>query len=172
VTGRRRALTEYECGRAQMAIEWVARSQKPIVEIGGRPVKGCDFVGIAADLNRCIADSGEAVRGFVMPDRALGYCCYGFYRYPWAIAALLCVWGGWRDWRKPRHSLWIQGLLFGYSADAIQRFMSSASGERESTQRFVRRSEFVRLRKVEIYGTPARLVQRRNNLNGRFQRLD
>ena len=34
-----RELTEYECGRAQIAIEWVARSQKPVAEIGGRPIK-------------------------------------------------------------------------------------------------------------------------------------
>ena len=80
-----RALSEYECGRAQIAIEWVARSQKPIVEIGGRPISECDIEAIAFDLNKCIEESGEPVRGFIIPDRMPGYCCYGFYRYGWAI---------------------------------------------------------------------------------------
>lgn len=87
-----RVLTEYEAGRALLAIEWVARSQKPIVEVGGCSVVDCDIRSLAHDLDRCIAYSGESVRGFVMPDRVAGYCCYGFYRYPWAIKALLTVW--------------------------------------------------------------------------------
>ena len=80
--------SEYECGRAQMAIEWVARSQKPIVEIGGCPVGATNLQDLAHDLNRCITLSRESVRAFVIPDRIRGFCCYGFYRYPWAIKAL------------------------------------------------------------------------------------
>jgi hypothetical protein len=70
--------TEYECGRAQVAIEWVARAQKPIAEIGSRPVEGCDLFGLVRDLNRCVVRSGEDVRAFLMPARAPGYCSYGF----------------------------------------------------------------------------------------------
>jgi hypothetical protein len=109
-------LTEYECGRAQVAIEWVARSQKPIVEIGGRPSNECDLVALAADLNRCITHSGESVRGFIIPDKLSAYCCYGFYRYPWAVEALLDVWKIERAPESTR-SLWRQGLVFGYSPE-------------------------------------------------------
>lgn len=149
-----------------MAIEWVARSQKPIVEIGGRPIKGCDFRALTYDLNRCIAVSGETVRAFVMPDKMPGFCCYGFYFYPWAIKALLSAWGIQRDDKK-HQSLWLQGLVFGYSPDAIQRFISSASCARVSNSRPNQRSYLSRYRRVEIYGHLALNVQRRSNRNGK-----
>lgn len=157
-------LSEYECGRAQMAIEWVARAQKPIVEIGGCPVAGCDLRALAHDLNRCIARSGESVRAFVMPDEIPGYCCYGFYRYPWAIRALLFVWSGRDKPVSPWHSLWLQGLVFGYSSDAIQRFSSSASAAQGSSPNWHQRTEdrpvCRRLGRVEIYGYRAWSVRR------------
>ncbi len=163
-------LSEYECGRAQMAIEWVARSQKPIVEIGGCPIKGCNLYDLANDLNRCILLSGESVRAFVMPDRAKGYCCYGFYRYEWAIRALLVLWGD-QTPKGPYHSLWLQGLLFGYGPDAIQRFISSASCAQASNTHLRQHSVFARYCKVEMYGPLARLFRRYSNQNGKCQKL-
>ena len=165
-----RVLTEYECGRAQIAIEWVARAQKPIVEIGGCPVKGCDLLALAHDLNRCITRSGESVTTFIMPDRMPGYCCYGFYRYRWAIDAMLTIWGAARWPRESARWLWLQGLLFGYGADAIQRFISSASCAQASNSRCCHRSQSYLHRRVEIYGSLARLVRRRNNRSGKCQR--
>jgi hypothetical protein len=165
------SLTEYECGRAQLAIEWVARSEKPIVEIGGRPIAGCDVHCLAHDLDQCIASSGESVRAFIMPDRMPGYCCYGFYRHPWAMSAMLETWGAGHWPADPARWIWLQGLLFGYSADAIQRFMSSASCVRASNSRPIQRSESYRLRRVEIYGIPARRVRRYSNQNGKCRKL-
>jgi len=155
-------LSEYEYGRAQIAIEWVARSQKPVAEIGGRPLKGCDLASLASDLHRCIAHSGEAVKGFIIPDKLSKYCCYGFYRYPWAIEALLDVWDIERAPESTR-SLWRQGLVFGYSPEAIQTFISSASSEQASKSHLRRRTEICRLYKVEIYGQLASLARRRSN---------
>jgi hypothetical protein len=163
-------LSEYERGRAQMAIEWVARSQKPIVEIGGRPVRGCDLKALAGDLGRCIETSGESVRAFVIPDRIKGYCCYGFYRYPWAINALLFAWGIASAVKDADQSLWLQGLVFGYSPEAIQRFISSPSSAPKSN---LHRCPCIRLsrhRKVEIYGSLARLVQLRSNRSGKYRK--
>jgi hypothetical protein len=157
-----RLLTEYECGRAQMAIEWVARSQKPIVEIGGCPVKGCDLRALAHDLNLCIVQSGESVRAFVMPDGIEGYCCYGFYCYTWAVNAMLRVWQG----HTPRgryDSIWLRGLIFGYSPDAIQRFISSASCAPKSNSRPIPCSRIYRLRKVEMYGLLALSARRHSS---------
>jgi hypothetical protein len=167
-----RTLTEYECGRAQMAIEWVARAQKPVVEIGGRPIQGCDLKAVACDLNRCIDESGEDVRGFMIPDRMPGFCCYGFYRYPWAIEALLFAWKGWQAASEARQSLWLQGLVFGYSPDAIHRFISSASCGQESSSRSRPCSQICRRRKVEIYGRLALIVRRRSNRNDRCRIRD
>ncbi len=127
-------LTEYERGRAQIAIEWVARSQKPIVEIGGRSLKNCDLNALAEDLNLCIAQSGEVVLGFVIPFGITDYCCYGFYRERWAIKALLSVQDNESLSLNPQNRAWVQGLLFGYSPDAIQRFISSSSLIQESTE--------------------------------------
>ena len=152
-----------------MAIEWVARSQKPIVEIGGCPVKGCNLRALAYDLNLCIAHSGEPVRGFVIPDGIAGYCCYGFYRYPWAIEALLSTSQG-----KPLPAnqptfLWLRGLVFGYSPDAIQRFISSASRVLKSSSHSRPYKRVRLLGKVEMYGPLASSVRHRNNPNGRYR---
>lgn len=162
-----RLLTEYECGRALTAIEWVARAQKPIVEVGGRPIKDCDLVALSHDLDTCITQSGESVRAFVIPDSVPGFCCYGFYRYPWAIRALLSI----SRKNKSRllrswDSLWIRGLVFGYSPDAVQRFMSCASPARVATMRRDHRT----IRRVEIYDPLGSLVRARSKSNGRCQK--
>jgi len=166
-----RILTEYEYSRAQIAIEWIARAEKPIAEIGGRPIKGCDFQALIYDLNRCISLSGERVRAFVMPDKARGFCCYGFYRYRWAVEALLFLWGE-KSGPFRSHSLWMQGLIFGYSPGAIEKFILSASGAQESKLHCDPCTDLYRRRRVEIYGTLALLVRRRNNRNGRCRRSD
>ena len=162
-------LTEYECGRAQMAIEWVARSQKPIVEIGGCPTKNCNLRKLALDLNKCVDLSGEDVRAFIIPDKVRGFCCYGFYLYPWALEALLSVWG---IERGRSDSLWTQGLLFGYSADSIQRFIASASDAPRSNLHPRVCSESFRVRKVEICGPLVRLVRPHNSQSDRCRKLD
>ena len=161
-------LTEYECGRALTAIEWVARAQKPIVEVGRYPVANCDVRSLAHDLDRCVIMSGETVRGFIMPTKDSAFCCYGFYRYAWAIQALLAVYEA-EPVIDPYGSLWLQGLVFGYSPDAIQRSMSSASDGRESKLRSAPCIRGGRHRRVEIYGSLALPVQRRDSSNGGYQ---
>lgn len=160
-------LTEYERGTAQLAIEWVARSQKPIVEIGGRPVDGCDMRDLARDLNRCILQSRETVRAFIIPDKISGYCSYGFYRYPWAIKALLCLLAGNKTGLTRSDLLWMQGLVFGYSPDAIQRFMC-ASRVRASSSRH----SHLKIRRVEIYGPLVSLVRGRSKWICKYQKHD
>jgi hypothetical protein len=160
-----RVLTEYECGRAQIAIEWVARGQKPIAEIGGRPITDCDISALACDLDGLICKSGESVFGFLAPEGA-DRCMYGFYKYPWAIGALLHVLGIERAPEGARQSSWLQGLVFGYSPSAIQEFISSGCAGPESNSH----PSPYNLGKVGIYGTLAPLVRRRNNQSDRFQK--
>ena len=156
-----------------MAIEWVARSQKPIVEIGGCPVNG-HIRALAHDLNRCIAMSGESVQAFVIPDGLRGYCCYGFYRYPWTIEALIFIWGTRPVRIDSRHLEWIHGLVFGYSPDAIQSFMSSASSARASKSHSPQHTESRRvcLGRVGIYGYLASSVRPRSSRSDKRQRHD
>ena len=171
-----KVLTEYECGRAQMAIEWVARAQKPIVEIGGLPITHCDLSALTHDLNRCIDLSGETVRAFIAPSGGK-YCCYGFYKFPWAIDALLFAWGIRRVPVGTRRSLWLQGLVFGYSPSAIQDFIDqdlsgarSASSERASKSHFRQGSGTSRQCKVEIYGLEVSPARRRNNRSDKYRK--
>ena len=164
-----RALTEYECGRAQMAVEWAPRAQKPVVEIGGRPVVACDLLALASDLDRCIDASGEEGLALIIPDKTRGYCCYGFYCYPWSIKASLPAWGGKRATDMTDRSLWEQGLVFGYNDDAIQRFISSASSSQESSSSSGQCNEFYHHRKVGIYGSLVSRVRLGNSRAGRRQ---
>lgn len=171
---RFRVLSEYECGRAQLAIEWVARSEKPIVEVGGYAIGSCDLKTLAADLNRCIRISKESVsvKGFIVPDSLAGFCCYGFYRYPWAIEAFLFSWKarGQKLLLPVQHSQWIQGLLFGYSPEAIHRFMLSRQRGRASKSHALSCIETVRLHRVGIYGPLVSSVQIHNNPSDRSRK--
>jgi|ERR1700680_109819 hypothetical protein len=166
-----RMFSEYECGRAQIAIEWVARAQKPIVEIGGVPIKHCDLRALAHDLNRCIELSGEEVRAFVAPSGGK-FCCYGFYKFPWTIDALLFAWGIRRVPAGTRRSLWLQGLVFGYSPSAIQDFIDaeSASCGPKSTSRSRRRTGIDHQCKVGIYGLAAPPALRHSSSSDRYRR--
>jgi hypothetical protein len=60
------------------------------------------------------------------------------------------------------------GLVFGYSADAIQRFILSAPGARASKSRGHPCMNVYRHRRVEIYGPLVQIVRRRNSRNGKF----
>src|ERR1700694_23584 len=165
-------LSEYECVRAQIAIEWVARSAKPIVEIGGRVISECDIGRLADDLDRCITLSGELVQAFIIQDKVPDYCCYGFFRHPWVINALLCAWGVRPLDADPDDSLWLQGLVFGYSPDAIQQFISSAQRGRESKSPPSPCSAPYRHRKVEMYGPAVLSALSRSNSSDRCRKSD
>jgi hypothetical protein len=160
-------LTEYEYGRAITSIEWVARSEKPIVEIGGRPIQGCDFSALADDLNRCILQSRENVRAFIIPDKMRGYCCYGFFKHRWAVDALLDLWGEKKSGpTRTRRMLWMQGLVFGYSPDAIQRFIESGS----SAPTAIEHQDHRTIRRVEIYVRVESRVRARSRRSDRYQK--
>jgi hypothetical protein len=159
-----RVLTDYERGRAQMAIEWVSRAQKPIVEIGGAPIGHYDLGALTYDLDRCIQLSGETVLGFIAPSGGK-YICYGFYKFPWALDALLFAWGIRRVQPSTRRTLWLQGLVFGYSPSAIQDFIDaeSASCGPESRSHPHRRNGTNRQCRVGIYGLAAPRAPRRSS---------
>lgn len=157
-------LTEYEAGHAITAIEWVARSGKPIVVIGERILAECETERLATELNYCIRIVGEPrILGFIVR-RDRDFWQYGFFRHRWAMDALLYL-----QEKAPRiqgvHAHWIRGLLFGYDPDAIQRFISSASPERGSKLNRTPYSPSCRHHRVEMYDPLASSVPIRSKLS-------
>ena len=55
----------------------------------------------------------------------IGYCCW---RFPWAAKALEWIDQCQVDSNGDYHRHWIQGLLYGYSPEAIDEFLSRLSG--------------------------------------------
>lgn len=113
-------LTEYEIGRAIWAAEIIAKSDKPITEVGSRAVASPD--ALMDDLRECLKLASEAadVRIWTRRTEDGKRLRYGFYREAWVLDALEFL---------DRANLpdvdraWINGLLFGYRSDAIQRFI-------------------------------------------------
>jgi hypothetical protein len=126
MSGRFSVLTDYEAGCCSNAIESVFRLGKPIAEICERNINEEGIPALEADIRVCLEMAGHTeVKGFIRRiDEAR--VSYGFFAHPWAVEALEYL-----DQRRseiePRHADWIQGLLFGYAADAIQRFMAARS---------------------------------------------
>jgi hypothetical protein len=112
-------LTEYEVGRAVWAAEIIAKSDKPVAEIGCRAITSHD--ALVDDLRECLKLASEATDVKIWTRSAGGKRVrYGFYRDTWVVGALEFL---------DRANLpdvdraWINGALFGYRSDAIQRFI-------------------------------------------------
>ena len=109
-------LSDYEVARCLAAIEAVSRLGKPIAEVGDRKITAEGISGLEADLKECVSTSGEpAVYPFARLSQ-LGVS-FGFYRYDWTLAALNSL-----SALPETERDWISGLLFGYSAEAIDAF--------------------------------------------------
>ena len=113
-------LTEYEIGRAIQAAETIARSEKPVAEVGCQKV--ASTVALEDDLRECVNLAGHAdnVRVWTRATDG-GRVRYGFYREDWALNALNFLD---RADISDVDRAWISGLLFGYRGDAIQQFIS------------------------------------------------
>lgn len=101
------------------AIETVARLGKPLVEIG---LRNGDPADLEDDLKSCLAQVRDGTRVAPWIRQQGQYWRFGFYGEPWVLRAL--------DFLDdpdlaPRDRHWISGLLFGYSANAIQRFIEA-----------------------------------------------
>lgn len=117
-------LTEYEIGRAVLSAQIIARSEKPITEVGCQKV--ASIAALHADLKECIRLAGHAdhVRMWTRPTDG-GRTRYGFYREPWVLDALDFL-----D-RAELPDTWhagLSGLLFGYRTNAIEEFIDRMAG--------------------------------------------
>jgi hypothetical protein len=116
-------LAEYEVGRAVLAAEMIARSQKPVAEVGCQKI--ASTVALEDDLRECVKLAGHAdnVRVWTRATSD-GRVRYGFYREAWVLGALDYLA---RAELSEVDRAWISGLLFGYRADAIQQFINRAA---------------------------------------------
>jgi hypothetical protein len=113
-------LTEYEIGRAVWAAEIVAKSDKPVAEVGCRSITSPD--ALVNDLHECLKLASEAAEVKIWTRRSDGgkRLRYGFYRDEWVVGALAFL--DHADLPDADRA-WINGLLFGFRSDAIQRFV-------------------------------------------------
>jgi hypothetical protein len=113
-----KVLDEYMIGRAMAAIAEIALRGKPIAEVGGVKASQED---VLHDLNCCLEFhlTGNPVFPWALPVEG-GRVRFGFYGESWTIEALkfMSV-----IELSDFHRSWIQGLLFGYRPDVIQKFI-------------------------------------------------
>jgi hypothetical protein len=109
-------LSEFEIGQVMTAIETVGRIGKPLAHVGSRIGAEPD---LRADLEACLVDAGETGRVSIWMERQGARVNYGFYGQPWVLRALTFLQ---TPDLQPQDRHWINGLLFGYDAAAIQRF--------------------------------------------------
>jgi hypothetical protein len=114
------ALSAYEVGHALAAIEAVGRAQKPIAEVGQRTAERCHLEGDLLECLRVVQEDG--VKPFLLECGPRTWR-FGFYREEWALDALVFLD---RAELEPVQRAWMSGLLFGYNASAIQRFITTS----------------------------------------------
>jgi hypothetical protein len=112
-------LSEFEIGQAVAAIESIARSDRPLAEVGCRLADPAD---LEHDLSACLASANETGRVWIWLRKAGDRYRFGFYSQPWVLRALELVEG--TDLQQSDRD-WINGLLFGYRPDAIQRYLDA-----------------------------------------------
>jgi hypothetical protein len=120
-------LTEYEIGRAIWAAEIIAKSDKPVTEVGCRTASSSD--ALLDDLRECLKLASEAADVKIWIRSAGGTRLrYGFYRDGWVMNALEFLD---RAELPDVDRAWINGLLFGYRSEAIQRFINRLATTKE-----------------------------------------
>lgn len=122
-------LSDFEVARSLAAIEAVGRASKPVAEVGNVKLSSSRVAELDGDLAQCLRLAGEPeVKPFVLREEG-GRWSYGFYRHSWARDALEFLRRRHRGARLSAYDRdWIAGLLFGYSPEAIQRFLTGAAG--------------------------------------------
>jgi hypothetical protein len=120
-----KVLTEYEVGRAVWAAEIIAKTDKPITEVGARVCQVKDLQDDLAQVLKLASESAE-VRIWTHPAKLAESADeirwrYGFSKETWPYRALQFLDAIQLD---DRDRAWINGLLFGYRPDAIQRHIN------------------------------------------------
>ena len=116
-------LSGYESGLLALAIEWVGRGSKPIAEVCSGRFSSSQLCSLKRDIGSVLSTTNEPGISAYLLHRKNGWCEYGVYRFAWALEALLYV-------SKHNCAPWLQGLVFGYSPEAIDCFCR----EHEPTQ--------------------------------------
>jgi hypothetical protein len=119
---------DYWSARCLFAIESVSRTGKPVAEVGEMRCSRDEKSALEEFLRRRVEEFGDRdVNSYVRRTGPNRYA-FGFFVFPWVRDAIRFIGSGGRPLRESdRH--WIQGLLFGYRPDAIQRFLRGAGSE-------------------------------------------
>jgi hypothetical protein len=117
------SLSQYDLARCHSAIESVERRNKPVAEfpiVVSAPMLG----QLVDDLRQCAVQSetGE-IRVHISYRDGVALCA--FFRYEWCRAALAFLKKG--DGCPPPALHWVQGLLFGYDPESIERFIARSN---------------------------------------------
>ena len=141
-------LTDYEVGRAILAAETIARTEKHVAEVGCQ--KAASTVALEDDLRKCVKLAGHAgnVRVWTRATSG-GRVRYGFYREEWVLDALDFL-----D-RTDLSDVDRAGSADGYSA--IDRTRSKSS----SRERFAGKPDQARPHKLPRHRTLAVVAVRR-----------
>ena len=115
-----RILSEYEIGLCTEAIRAVSLLGKPFSKVS---MRSGGLADLKADLAGCLkSNNSSGVRYWIRRYKFRGYLWYryGFYKEPWTLEALdFCDRSKLSDFDRS----WIQGLLFGYKDNQIQKFI-------------------------------------------------
>ena len=117
-------LTDFERGACFSGIEAVGLAGKPIIEIMGRYLTSQERDDLLGELNDLLKTSTVPdVKCFVEESDPASISVYGFYRHPWALVALKSY-RTWADSISAEDRSWIEGLLYGYTPDAIAEWVT------------------------------------------------
>lgn len=120
-------LSDYETGRLIALIEWVSRGGKPIADCASRYLDEEKRASLRRDLAEALELANEpTVHGYVLAHTSAdGFFEYGVFAHQWALDARIHL-------EQHKGPDWLQGLVFGYSSDAIRAF-TTWQHEPEST---------------------------------------
>lgn len=152
-------LSDYEAGRLIALIEWVSRGGKPIADCASRYLSEEQKAALCRDLAEALVLAGEPnVSGYILTHySADDFFEYGVFAHQWALDARIHL-------EQHKGPDWLQGLVFGYSSDAIRAF-TTWQHEPESTLQLCDDRGT-----VEIVRQCSEQFPSHNHLHDRFQR--
>ena len=98
------------------------RGNKPLAECGSLRIGTGQLEDLKHDISLALAHAGEGCEcyGYILRTDVDQVFTYGVFRHQWAVKARVYI-------AKHEAPDWLQGLVFGYSPDAIQGFSDGAS---------------------------------------------
>lgn len=123
------AMTEFEAGTVYAALQTVALGSKPAASGWIRADSQDEFVRFVYG-----AGFSHLHVGFGSPQGNPAVIEWRVSRFAWGLRALEWLSAGGSQVLGDFHLHWIQGLLYGYSADEIDRYLATLASQGSSSQ--------------------------------------